>query len=458
MKKNFLQDVIPANQRRSIRDIPLPPHRSAPSKSKSKKPKSEPAYEQPEPIVPTPVQYTYEEKEQVFNPHTIQEADFSHEQKEIKNKNHEQEPPHYSYSSNKRSSPFKKILLGIAFGALIFLGVLVLRTQATIEIHPKQNSYPIEVVIPVASPEVAQTQLTKSASVTLQASSEQQVEKKATGKIKITNYHATTPQELVKNTRFKSPDGLIYTIKDPISIPGFTDTNGTVIPGTLEVEVVASNAGEEYNIEKTSFTIPGFEGQSQFDKITAQSITEMTGGYIGIKKVVSEDAKADASEQLKNDILKQFQSGAIISDTNVVLADTNALTYGELKDSIDGDSITLTLEGTAKAYSFKKQDLSNIIARKSISDATDIDTFEVDLSALSLSIEDSVIVAKGNTTIKWKTDIEKLKADIAGKKKSEVETIVNSFPSLDKTNIKLHPFWKIRIPTDVNKINIEIIE
>ncbi len=27
MKKNFLQDVIPANHRRSIRDVPLPAHK-----------------------------------------------------------------------------------------------------------------------------------------------------------------------------------------------------------------------------------------------------------------------------------------------------------------------------------------------------------------------------------------------------------------------------------------------
>jgi hypothetical protein len=64
----------------------------------------------------------------------------------------------------------------------------------------------------------------------------------------------------------------------------------------------------------------------------------------------------------------------------------------------------------------------------------------------------------GSTTITWVTDIEKLKSDFVGKKRSAVATIIGAYHSFEKTDAKLSPFWKSKFPSDPSKINVVIAE
>ncbi len=470
MKKNFLQDVIPASQKRSIRDIPLPSHRNAsvPKTTTNQEPLRRPLPKsEPVPVmrveekhIPEVIaeDYSIESKEQVFDPQNLQTSDYSEQTVDKEQKPPAQKPP-FRPRQQSGSGFIKKIVVTAVIAVLLFGGFMLSRTQAKVVIYPKQGAYEVDVTIPTDVSSVAvKTQITKSSSVTLQATSEQQVEKQATGRIKITNYHAEKTQELVKNTRFQTPEGLIYQIRDSIEIPGYTVQGGTTIPGTLEVDVYASSAGEEYNIGKTKFTIPGFQGKEQFTKITAESLTDMTGGYIGIKKVVSEDAQDEAEEQLRDQLTAQFTPEPSESETNLILPDIDTIRFGELNDSVEGNSVTLSLTATSDAYSFKKQDLFNFLGQNTIVEATTSDMFLMDSKSLNFEIEDDQISVKGSTDITWITDVEALKNDIAGKKRSETLNIIDTYNSFEKTDIQLKPFWKTKFPSDPSKIDVEIAE
>jgi len=469
MKKNFLQDVIPANHRRSIRDVPLPSHRSGDSKPRPThqeplraKPKAEPVHQEVEPeienaYIPPQAQnpYTPETKQEVFNPQKLQNSTYSNESADQEYERPVQKPPFKSKSS--KSSPMKKILLAVIIGVLLFFGYTFSKTKGEIVIYPKKASYEVDVAIPTDVASVAtKTQLVKNATLSLEATSEQQVQKQATGRIKIINFYGESSQELVKNTRFQTPEGLIYQIKDSIVVPGYKTEAGKTTPGILEVEVYASSAGEEYNIGKTKFTIPGFQGRPQFEKITAESITEMTGGYVGIKKVVSEEAQEEAEEKLQEQLTAQFTNEPADSDSNIILADPETISFGELKDEVNGNTVTFTMSGTTDAYSFKKQDLFNFIGQNTIIDATTSDMFTLDVKGLSFSIDKNTVVINGSTLITSVTDIEALKKAVAGKKRSEVMSLINSYTSIEKTDIDIKPFWKIKFPTDIDRIMIEI--
>ena len=100
---------------------------------------------------------------------------------------------------------------------------------------------------------------------------------KASGKITVYNNYGSAPQKLITNTRFQTKDGKIYRIKGAISVPGM---------GMTEATVYADQAGEEYNIVPTEFTLPGLKGGARFEKVFAKSKTAMSGGSSGNARVV----------------------------------------------------------------------------------------------------------------------------------------------------------------------------
>ncbi len=441
MKKNFLQDVVPASQKRSIRDIPLPAHKEPRIKRVVKQRIHQEEFDQQEEVEEVKTSYVEE-------PVRVQEEDED-----------EYVPQRQPKSKKKRSGFGKKITYGILAGIAICLLFFVSKTNATITITPKKVNQEVSVLIPLADSKLAtKTQITKTVTKTLPATSEQQVEKQASGKIKIINSHKETPQELVKNTRFQTPNGLIYRIRDSIVVPGYTMNGSSVVPGTLEVEVFADSAGEEYNTSNAKFTIPGFSGKEQFEKIVAESVGNISGGYIGIQKVVSDEAKEQAEKELQEELKKQVEDTKNQSTEYVLVPNMETLSFGEIQDKPEGNSVVLSLSASVEAYSFVKKELSDFIGQNSVSEASTTDSFDVDMQNLIFSIEESAIKIMGNTQIIWNTDTEKLKEDFANKKRSEISVVIDSYKSLEKANAKLSPFWKSKFPSDTKKIEVIVSE
>ena len=346
MKKNFLQDVVPASQKRSIRDIPLPAHKEPRIKRVVKQRIHQEEFDQQEEVEEVKTSYVEE-------PVRVQEEDED-----------EYVPQRQPKSKKKRSGFGKKITYGVLAGIAICLLFFVSKTNATITITPKKVNQEISVLIPLADSKLAtKTQITKTVTKTLPATSEQQVEKQASGKIKIINSHKETPQELVKNTRFQTPNGLIYRIRDSIVVPGYTMNGSSVVPGTLEVEVFADSAGEEYNTSNAKFTIPGFSGKEQFEKIVAESVGNISGGYIGIQKVVSDEAKEQAEKELQEELKKQVEDTKNQSTEYVLVPNMETLSFGEIQDKPEGNSVVLSLSASVEAYSFVKKELSDFIGQ-----------------------------------------------------------------------------------------------
>lgn len=446
MKKNFLQDVVPSTQKRSIRDIPLPSHKGRVPKRVPSKIKK---IEEPEEIFNTPLQ---DSKQEHTDMSEYQEYTPAREEEIEEAPIQRRKIP----SRQKRGSFRKKIGAGIILGIVLFLGYMLSRTNATITITPKKETQNIQVSIPFDNSLITQTQISKTVSKTLPATSEQQVEKQASGRIKILNNHKETPQELVKNTRFQTPNGLIYRIRDSIVIPGYTMNGTTIVPGTLEVEVFADSAGEEYNTSNAKFTIPGFSGKEQFEKITAESVGDISGGYIGVRKVVSQEAKDEAQKSLEAQIKTEIEQVQKQSVEYVVVPDFTTITYGEIQDKAEGDSVVVSLSGSVKAYSFVKKDLATFIGKNSISGALESDTFDLDMKSVSFSITEDAINISGSTEITWTTDIETLKNSFTNIKRSEGAALLNSSRSFKNAHADLSPFWKTRFPSDSAKIDVII--
>src|SRR5690606_17292290 len=140
-------------------------------------------------------------------------------------------------------------------------------------------------------------------------------------------------------------------------------------------------------------------------------VTDMTGGYIGIRKVVSEEAREKAEEELRNQMQEKFNQNNRKDQNSFVLIDTDSISYGVLREDVQGDSIVLTLSATADAYQMKREEISNFIGHSTVREATSSDMFTLDIEALRLSLVDNIIEIEGSTEIRWETDIENLKEE-----------------------------------------------
>ncbi len=142
------------------------------------------------------------------------------------------------------------------------------------------------------------------------ASGEENASIKAGGTIVVYNNSGKADQKLVKNTRFETPEGKIYRIPNDITVPGQKTVSGALVPGSVETSVVADQAGAEYNIDLSDFTIPGFKGDPKFTTIYARSKTPMIGGFVGIRRKVSDTDLAAANTTLQTSLKTELMNQA----------------------------------------------------------------------------------------------------------------------------------------------------
>lgn len=103
----------------------------------------------------------------------------------------------------------------------------------------------------------------KDESITLQynASGKSQTSgQKAHGTVVISNSYSKDPQTLIATTRLQSESGKIFRLSKNVIVPGMTTVAGEIRPGAIIADVIADEAGSDYNIDPSSFKIPGFQG------------------------------------------------------------------------------------------------------------------------------------------------------------------------------------------------------
>ncbi len=100
------------------------------------------------------------------------------------------------------------------------------------------------------------------------------VERKTRGTINVCQDHSDLVQSLVANTRFVSTEGKLFFAEERITIPGRSYREGRVVPGCATVNVVAAEAGEDYNISSSSkFSLPALQGTALYGRFSGDSFS-----------------------------------------------------------------------------------------------------------------------------------------------------------------------------------------
>lgn len=303
----------------------------------------------------------------------------------------------------------------------------------------------------------------------VKATGQEQATEQATGEITIYN-KTSDSQRLIKNTRFESPNGLVFKTNESVVVPAASD-DGT--PGSITTSVFATEAGEEYNLDPTEFTVPGFkEGgyDDLYKNIYAKNAVAFTGGFDGMRfilddselKAAQDDVHKELQAALKERLPQEKPAGFVYFENGVTF------TYQSLPATENGeDSATIHEKALLKVPMFKKSDFAAYIAKASVPGyegapvrIDDFSTLDFTYASSTKNVTDIASLdsidfkLNGKLNLIWDYDTEQLKKDLAGKNRTAIVNILASYPAIENTKIITRPFWKRSLPNNTNDIKI----
>jgi hypothetical protein len=364
------------------------------------------------------------------------------------------------------------IIVGVAIGLSAFMG----KTELTIYPEFRQPNVSAEFTAypdkrsDSLSYEIMTLEATGESQV--QASGQIQVEEQTIGIIEIIK---TTPgaERLIKNTRFRSPEGLVFRIQESVVVSGaVSDGSGASVPGTIQAEVFAEEAGEEYNLPAgTEFDIPGFsEGgfTELYNAISARNPNQFTGGFSGPQFQIDEGELSTARQalqiELRDNLLTRIDKEKPAEF--VAFRDAVAITYNQLPAVEYGqDLVTIKEQAILQIPLFQEIELGSFIAEETVATYDGGDVRIDDASLLTFSYTNpttsaSVIANEpalefrltGKPLLIWEYDAEKLTTDIAGLPKTAINNAITEYGGIRAAKVHITPFWQRTFPEDNEEI------
>lgn len=467
-----VQDIIPA-EKRSIREVSVSPRITKPV-IRVKKPVVEEKIEQ------------IEQVEEVVEPKVKKDVT-NIEINKVNILNNRRIPITPPVINTKTRSKLYKWPLITLISLLIIVGVAYFASsyyaQATFTIIPK--------VVPVSinSTYVAQgstdsTGLTyevitfkRSATTTVSSTNGPVTNTKAVGKVTFYNSYSSQSIRLIAGTRLSADNGLVYRLSSSIVIPGYTKSGSTIVPGKITTSITADQPGQQYNIAQsdsmTDMKVVAYKGQPRYTTVYAKPISAISGGFSGVKKIVSPTAlasttaklKAEITETLSNDIKSLIKPEYIMYERNFVNTFTSPVIGGT-----DSSQATVSLEGSMYAIVLPRSKLIETFVGSQVTSlfgsfaytAPGLELLDVNIT----NIKDFSPTKKGALVFKAKGDmkiigtipVDEIKDKLKGLSLSKTQDIFKSYsPVIESGSGELAPPWA-NIPTDLNKIKVVVQE
>jgi hypothetical protein len=233
------------------------------------------------------------------------------------------------------------------------------------------------------------------------------------------------------------------------------------------VTVYADEVGDKYNIGKKDFSIPGFKGDPRFNAMYARSKTDMTGGFVGLERKVSDRDRATTRGELQRILTEDLQKEALaqVPGDFVMFDKAFAISFQELpQGDSSGSTVALNEEAKFTGILFQKDELARYVSKMlalPISNLNPQITNEKELS-FELLNRDSFNELTG--TINFTLDgspkfvstfnTDGLSDKLAGQPKGSVDEILKGIPQIDSADVTIRPFWKRSFPEDSKDIKI----
>ena len=363
------------------------------------------------------------------------------------------------------------VILGLVFAVALRPTTVTVtpRTQGIV-FDPSllYNAYPAQTAAMGTLPYTVQTTELEDSAV-VAAEGTENVQEKASGTITVLNDFSVSPVRLIENTRFETPDGLIFRIPAEISVPGRTSSG----PGEISVGVVADQVGEKYNIGPVArFTLPGLRSSpDMYADVYARSTGSMTGGFSGTRPAVAPAALQTAESEMRGRLEAKARDAAESQQdgTAIVLNDLIKITYSTLPATPEaGGQVRLHEKALVEIPVFPADAFAQTVARGVSADAEEGGIALKGLENLSASFVEidgptafgsSVAFSlSGNAQIVWNVDTAALAEALAGREKAAFQALIAAFPGIEEARARIQPFWSGTFPAEAGAIRIKVEE
>jgi hypothetical protein len=302
------------------------------------------------------------------------------------------------------------------------------------------------------------------------------VNKKATGTVTLYNNYSTEPYDLIKTTRLQTAKGSVYRLTADVRIPGKKTAGGKDTPGTVNATVEADLPGSEYNAKGgTELRLPGLvEGSLRYNQIYAKVVTNFTGGAKGTAPDLSASGVESAVNAAKEQASADFLASAKTENPDLLfLPDSINVTTSFDSTKIPastGGQAEMPVRVTVKAIGLKRDALkaeleSHLTAKTGQAVVVSPDVLDVLNYAVTDTEDDSLtsgafkIKVSGSVMGSYSGNMsDALKQQLAGMPLGSAKLVIDEkFPNQD-VSVRAWPFWMDKVPTDLNKIKVEIAD
>jgi len=301
------------------------------------------------------------------------------------------------------------------------------------------------------------------------ASEQKNVAQKAAGKITIYNNYGSSPQSLVKGTRFTTPDGKVFQLDNDVTVPGAKVSGGKLTPSSITAAVTADKAGPDYNIGPVSrFRIPGFQSSPKYEGFYGESAGSMVGGFVGNVAVPSADDIAKTKTSAESALTDELNSRAILklpSNTKVLPGSSKVTITSEdiCKTVTQQGNFTATVYGEIKIATFLESDILSAMAAN-IANTSNASLTLKGTPTITYGSAPATDFSKGQmaTTVNvgsyWVQpfDLNDFKSRAVNKNETELKTLIFSLAGIKSGEVKLWPFWVTRVPNNASKIFVDL--
>jgi len=234
--------------------------------------------------------------------------------------------------------------------------------------------------------------------------------------------------------------------------------------------VEAGEAGEEYNIGPSTFSIPGLAGTARYTAFYAKSFEPMTGGLKTEVTEVTQEDLDEAEQALRTKALaesKQVIENSLSLEEYIVMAEA---IEGEIIEvnplaqvGQEVDSFTLQVKAEARALVLKKEDVEifvkDLLADK-IPTGKVLDENSLSISYLSQEVDlmaDKILLGlEASAEVYALIDEDSIKEAVGNKRPDELQMALRSFAEIERLQVRLWPFWINLVPEEFDKINIKL--
>ena len=242
---------------------------------------------------------------------------------------------------------------------------------------------------------------------------------------------------------------------------------------TTTVKIEAIENGDKYNMGAVN---SGWT--ASISGATPTSSAAISGGSSKIVKIVSKDDLAAAEENLditgesdaKKELIDENSDDAIVIKSSFNIENGQLSSSPALGEEVNGDTKPkVTKKTTYKVYTVSRDAVSQYI-EKTVEDGLGDDTRTV--YATGAGKDEEKVIAffesyknnNGEYTAKLKSTVkigprvtpEMISEKILGQKVGQVRTMLTSINGVADVEINRSYFWVTKIPSDINKVEIEI--